>query len=123
MKAYAVVFLFCVAVSCRSDAQNSAINTSSRLFHSCQDSVRFMDNPQSPVEGSEYCLGYFSGFTDMLTMSPSPGICVADARIGTLIRVYVAYMEKNPQHLDDHEILGVALAMKEPYSCTAKKPD
>jgi len=57
---------------------------------------------------------------DVLQFYGSTGLCIKDARVGTIIRVYVAYMQKNPKLLDDLKIFGVIEAMKDSYSCSAK---
>jgi hypothetical protein len=69
---------------------------------------------------SLYCAGYFEGFSDVLTTYES-SLCIKNARIGTLIRVYTAYMEKNPRYLDSPKIIGVIFSLKETYTCPAKK--
>jgi len=91
------------------------------LFHSCQQTVRIMDtDSQESSPASDYCVGYFEGMGDVIQFYGSTGLCFKDARVGTIIRVYVAYMEKNPKLLDDWKIGGVIAAMKDSYSCPVK---
>jgi len=97
-------------------------DTGSILFHACQASVRTMDS--APANASDpsfdlYCAGYFEGFSDVATLNET-SLCIKNARIGTLIRVYVAYMDKNPKLLDSPKIIGVIFALKESYTCPAK---
>jgi Rap1a immunity proteins len=95
------------------------------LFQSCQHTIRLLDlgadkATAEDVTDSNYCRGYFQGFEDTIKVYGSAGVCLDDTRIGTVIRVYVAYMDKHPKLLDDLEIAGVIEAMHETYPCPAK---
>jgi Rap1a immunity proteins len=81
-----------------------------------------LDSP-TPVDAgrSDLCLGYFEAFVDVSDLLHST-LCIKDARLATLIRVYLAYMEKNPKLLDKPKIFGVAYAMIESYTCSDKPP-
>ena len=97
-------------------------DTGSMLFNACQASVRAMDGIPANASDSSFdlfCAGYFEGFSDVATLNET-SLCIKSARIGTLIRVYVAYMEKNPKLLDSPKIIGVVLALKESYTCPNK---
>ena len=93
------------------------------LFHSCEAALRVLDTTSSHFEdkdvaAGEGCLGYLDGFVDggqLKTWS----ICVEDARISSMARVYVVYMQKNPQLLERPRSIGVLLALKEEYPCSA----
>jgi hypothetical protein len=74
---------------------------------------------ESNTDASDYCIGYFEGFVDINQFSDS-SLCLNSARIGTLIRVYVSYMEKHPKLLDDFKVSGVIYALKETYPCPVK---
>jgi hypothetical protein len=111
-----------IALSASAPQLSSALENASSLFRSCQAAIR-LDSPSvspSDVSDGEYCLGYFRGFGDVVSLIDSSGICLAHARTGALIKVYVAYMNKNPKQLDDPEILGVVAAMHESYPRAAK---
>ncbi len=101
-------------------AQTKSEDTSYDLYHACQDAIRFVDAPNSDKPGrTDYCFGYFEGYTNVLSAHTS-SLCIGRARIGTLIRVYLAYMDKNPKLLDDPKLIGVTYALKESYSCPTK---
>jgi hypothetical protein len=75
--------------------------------------------PREDDENFDNCASYISGFVDGL--GPTPGGCPSpDATVGTLIRVYVAYMEKNPKWLDDYRFVGLLRAIREAYPCPTK---
>jgi hypothetical protein len=94
----------------------------SHLYHACQASIRIMDSPEDPgggvgdLEDSSFCQGYFSAFTDMNSVLHS-SVCLEGASLGTEIRVYIAYMGKNPKLMDELMIVGVMRALKDAYSC------
>jgi hypothetical protein len=106
-------------------AEDSANNTSTlNLFHSCQHTIRMMDSEPNKanaddVNGADYCIGYFHGIEDIIEVYGSTGVCIKDASLGTVIRVYMAYMEKHPKLLDDLEVAGVLEALHDSYSCPA----
>jgi hypothetical protein len=63
------------------------------------------------------CIGYISGFTDSVN---GDHICASDATMGTIVRVYIAYMDKNPKLFDAPRAVGLDLALKDAYRCPAK---
>lgn len=128
MKPLFAIIIFCFALfSGRAAGAQQLENhtekdTGSSLFHACQSSVRAMDGVHADPSDSSfdlYCAGYFEGFSDVVTLNES-SLCIKNARIGTLIRVYIAYMEKNPRYLDSPKIIGVIFALKESYACPSK---
>ncbi len=93
----------------------------SHLFGSCQSAVRMMDNPsaqqtKTEMPGSTYCLGYVGGYIDGLNRLKD-AVCVRDATLNTIVRVYVAYMQKNPKLMDEGKALGLLLALTDAYAC------
>ena len=115
-----------IAVVCHAQTNSAEdIHRGSYLFHSCQAAIRIMDLPtnagtEEDLEDSRFCQGYLSGFVDLAQLIPSSSICVGeDATAGTLFRVYVAYMEKNPKLMDASMIHGVILALRDAYPCPA----
>jgi hypothetical protein len=95
------------------------------LFHACQASIRVMDAPNvgaSDLHDAEFCRGYFRGFGDLNDMRGST-ICLSSASSGPTIRVYVAFMEKNPKLLDAPMIVGVVDALVDAYPCQAPRAD
>lgn len=132
MKIFSVLLLLpLVASGFSGKAQAQAGNPSTGqveqgayLFHACQASIRVMDSPtatESDVSDGAFCSGYFHGFGDYNDMNTGSSICLGGASVGTSIRVYVAYMEKNPKLLDDAMIIGVIQALKDAYPCPTPK--
>ncbi len=79
-----------------------------------------MANPDSPM--TEYasgalCVAYIDGFTDGLNLERDT-VCVVGASLGTLSRVYISYMEKNPRLLDEHKVVGLRRALLDIYPCS-----
>lgn len=64
------------------------------------------------------CTNYIQGFMDAGTLSTS--FCTGEATIATVIRVYVAYLDKNPKLLDGMRGTGVLLSLTDAYPCFAK---
>ncbi len=69
------------------------------------------------IEESDFCLGYFTAFVDMNELQGHSSICLDNASEGTMIRVYVAYMDWNPKLMDVLMILGVVSALHDGYPC------
>jgi hypothetical protein len=94
--------------------------TGSDLYSACQAVVRFTDN-QQPSSESEFakateCLSYVEGFTDGLGYAVKP-ICIGDATMGTMVRVYVLYMQNHPKLMDAPKQIGVYAALQASYPC------
>ncbi len=49
-------------------------------------------------------------------------ICAEGATVGTLSRVYVAYVEKNPKLMDEPKAAGLYEAFAIEYPCAIKSP-
>jgi hypothetical protein len=84
--------------------------------------VRMMDDPASQqtkteMPSSTYCLGYIGGYIDG-TNRLGEYVCVRSATLNTVVRVYVAFMQRNPKLMDEAKSLGVLLALKDSYSCS-----
>ena len=92
----------------------------SELVYECRAYVR---NTPSPA-GSQ-CLGYIDGFLDGRTSSPRAGnhldttktFCWTDASLDTVIKVYLAFMEKNPKYLDYEKWKTLMMALHDAYPC------
>ena len=97
----------------------------SDLYHSCQASIRIMNAPNANAvanddyAASEFCRGYFIAFAEYNDVMHT-AICPDEASLGTTVRVYLAYMEKNPKLMDKVMIAGVIGALRESYPCPAK---
>ncbi len=100
------------------------VESGTYLFHACQASIRVMDSPtasEEDIRDGAFCAGYFHAFGDYNDMNSGSSICLSNARVGTSIRVYSAYMEKNPKGLDAPMIVGVIQALKDAYPCQSPK--
>jgi len=100
------------------------VNKGSSLFASCQAHIRVMDRTYKNLgddyaEGN-YCIGYIEGFTTG-DIFGGGSICFTEASPGTLIRVYVAYMERHPKLLDEDKYVGLSDALVEAYPCKTRK--
>jgi hypothetical protein len=92
----------------------------SELVYQCRAYVRNILDP----DGSR-CLGYVDGFLDGRTSSPRAGnhldmtrtFCLTDASLDTVIRVYLAFMEKNPKYLDYEKWKTLTMALHDAYPC------
>ena len=97
----------------------------SNLFENCQADIR-SQNTTAPsgvdLMKAADCTGYIDGFLDGLEIGGAiGGICFDGAAFGTIARVYVAYMEKNPKMLDAEKSAGMADAVLDAYSCSLPK--
>ena len=102
--------------------QIQAATTGKELYQSCQVVVRYLDNPQHAPSDPEFdqavqCSSYIGGFTDALGVGAKP-ICIGDATIGTLVRVYVLYMQSHPKLMDSYKSIGVYAALQDGYPCS-----
>jgi hypothetical protein len=93
------------------------------LFQSCKGAIRWMDAPEAAKpraddENFDNCTAYIGGFIEGRAIV---GCEPPDATFGTLARVYVAYMEKNPKLLDNFRFVGLQLAITDSYPCHLKK--
>jgi len=94
----------------------------SDLFHSCQANLRALDSP-SPVSNIDLgpamaCQAYISGFLDGFSMADDKLVCVDEnATVGTISRIYVAFMEANPKLMDEPKISGFYQALAVNYTC------
>lgn len=101
---------------------NSPINPPNRgnaLYSDCQALTRMLDGQPSTVvevQSGSSCTDYIDGFTDGYEAA-GPSLCVGGASLGTLARVYIAYMQKKPKLLDQHKSVGLLMALKDAYPC------
>jgi hypothetical protein len=92
------------------------------LFHVCQAAVRSMDaadggtDADVPLTGR--CLDYTEGVTDAVALLSTRSLCPGTASTGTMLRVYVNYMQKHPKLLDEPKQIGLLNAWIEAYPCT-----
>ena len=102
----------------------ATLSQGASLYHLCQAEVKLMSLPsltaasETDVINGSYCMGYLNGFTGSLRRSDA-AICTHDESMGTLVRVYVTFMEKNPQLMDQDRTLGLRMALRDAYPCPA----
>jgi hypothetical protein len=90
------------------------------LYHDCQAEVRIDDSPSpsnQDITPAQSCISYISGFIDGLALGGDNFICAESATMNTAIRVYVAYMDKNPALMDQPKWAGLYQALAVTYHC------
>lgn len=95
----------------------------SDLYRQCKNWVALMEQTRRLDDGESYeageCYGYIDGLAaGLATMQIT---CPRNATMGTMIRVYLVYMDKHPKVLDYAASAGVYGALQEAYPCPAKK--
>lgn len=100
------------------------LSRGSALYRVCQAEVRLMDLPsltqakQSDLLNGSYCVGYVNGY--LANVHPATAVCTNGEAIGPLIRIYVSFMEKNPDLMDQDRNLGLNRALQDAYPCPAE---
>jgi len=100
-----------------------AVQKGSWLYSACKGAQRYLDAPtgHKPEEDSsnfDNCTSYIAGFIEGDNGIAS---CPPDeASLGTMLRLYLAYMDKNPKLLDNYRVLGLRTALREAYPCRQK---
>jgi hypothetical protein len=96
--------------------------TGATLFASCKAAIRLQDDfdraTGNDARLAAACSSYLMGMAE--TGDITKMFCMGTVTPATLIRVYVAYMEKNPTLLDQPRRNGAALALADSYPCPAK---
>jgi hypothetical protein len=95
----------------------------SGLYRNCKADIRTMDSPdkvdRTDEDPADACIHYVSGFVEAFTMAHE--ICpTEEPSTGTVIRLYVAYMDKYPKLFDEHRAFGLRAALIDAYSCAPK---
>ena len=97
-------------------------NVGSSLYADCKSFVAVLDDTANQNHhdtlGAGRCSGYIEGMLD--GANGLRGFCVGSATLGTIARVYIAYMDKNHKMLDEREGAGFMSALQETYPCQAK---
>lgn len=91
------------------------------LYSKCLADVRLMDNPSDVknLAAINECADYIHGFADALAVTDAP-VCSGQSSLGTLVRVYVSYMQANPKMMDSNKVVGLMNALRIAYPCPAK---
>lgn len=123
--AVAVLFLYAnTPMPSQEVSRHSGSDNGAWLYHSCLALVRMMDSPSGgsdPDKGlGNHCADYITGFMDASSFTHS--ICTGNATNGTIVRIYVAYMQDHPKLMDQMKAEGYWLAMKDAYSCPNSAP-
>ena len=96
----------------------------SALYRVCRAEVRLMDLPsisqasQSDLLNGSYCVGYLNGFVANLPQQSA--ICTNNAPMGSLVRAYVNFLDKNPDLLGEDRRLGLGMALQASFPCPSK---
>jgi hypothetical protein len=100
------------------------------LYRTCQATIRGMDGVSRHLSVSDriqeladtnYCQGYVDGFTKGMIFGGFPICFKENPSVGTLVSVYVAYMQKHPASLDEENYAGLAKALIDAYPCSVTK--
>lgn len=119
--------LLLASVAAQPPAPNpgAELSKGSALLRVCRAEVRLMDLPsiteasQSDLLNGSYCVGYLNGFVANLTTATR--ICTESAPMGTLVRAYVGFLEKNPDLLGEDRRLGLRMALRDAFPCPVKR--
>ena len=101
---------------------SASLSQGASLYHLCQAEVKLMGLPslatatETDIIDGSYCMGYLNGFTGSLHPADA-AICTHDESMGALVRVYVSFMDKNPELLTQDRTLGLRLALRDAYPC------
>ena len=95
----------------------------STLYTDCKAFVAMLNGnakQEYSVAASAFrCAGYVDGIMD--GADGLRGFCASNASTGTIVRVYIAYMDKNPKMFDEREGTGFMSALQEAYPCPMKR--
>lgn len=94
-------------------------NKGSHLYRQCRAALRVDEGnarDDDQVEAS-YCAAFMAGFTEGLTVAGDRKLCTVDATMGTIARVFVAYMDAHPKNMDEIRTVGLINALIEKYAC------
>jgi Rap1a immunity proteins len=94
----------------------------SQMFLDCKSGIKLIESVASGVRdkdmdihGGERCANYFVGFTEAASFGNL--LCFGNGTLGTMVRVYIAYMEAHPKIMDEPRAIGVQYALFDAYHC------
>ena len=61
------------------------------------------------------CVSYIQGFADAAALTQ--GLCVKNARIETLTKEYLAYMDRHPELIGQDRALSLAASIRDNHPC------
>jgi hypothetical protein len=98
------------------------LDRGSQMFLDCKSGIKLIESSASGVRdkdidlhGGERCVNYFVGFTEAASFGTL--LCWGNGTIGTMMRVYIAYMEAHPKMMDEPRAMGVQFALFDAYHC------
>ena len=95
----------------------------SSLYRGCQAELRLMHLPslaqaaESDLLNGTYCIGYVNGFVSQLRRDDA--VCPAGVPTGSLVEGYVSYMDSHPELLSQDRGIGLSMALRSGFSCSA----
>ena len=118
----APLLMIFTALQSQVDGPVPVVDRGSTLFHNCQAAVRLYDSTDGGASSDSapaaHCADYMNGFIEGAISAH--GICTGNTSEGTIIRIYVKFMEDNPSYLDRSRIVGVYRALWNNYRCPPK---
>ena len=104
---------------CGHAQSTSSVSLGSTLYRNCKAEIRSSESSTPNREDDELgmeCLNYIAGFTDALAVAHQ--MCPSEnTSRGTVVRLYVAYMDRYPKLLDDDRGIGVWGTLADAYPC------
>jgi hypothetical protein len=98
------------------------LSKASELYHDCKTYIALIDKTRVGDDGefldAGNCIGYLTGYMD--AAGSRLGFCCAGTTAATAVRVYIAYMDKNPKLFDSPRGVTVAFALADAYPCKTK---
>ena len=116
--------LLATAVTGKADDATREIVKGAALYRSCQAEVRLMELPdvshatQPDLIDGAFCVGFVNGFTGNLS-GARVGVCTNGSNMGTVVKVYVTFMNENPKLMDEDRRVGLGMALQIAYPCPA----
>ncbi len=100
-----------------------AVSKGSVLYHHCQAALRMVNSDQGvsdeELASVRLCTSYLDGIADGLSITRKA--CTGNASREAILRVYIAFMDRNPPYFDMHKAEGAYVAMMASYACPAPK--
>jgi hypothetical protein len=119
-----LVFMFLFLFSHPAHAKNYNIGTVEGLYSACQNVVWQQNEDVYDERGYGLCFGYVRGVKNTYDVQRlaagsnfKGNICYPNASWLEIIKVYIAWVDKNPKALSKNAWVGFVAAMKDAYSC------
>jgi hypothetical protein len=99
------------------------LHSASYLYESCKGAIRLQDDPargtEEDISLSDACTVYIAGFLDGVSLSRV--VCTDNPTMGTLARVYIAYMDKHPKQMESNRAQALFNALTDADPCRTKR--